>query len=127
DGAASSAFETGLNRTSHELLGAAEQIASWLQSDGGARGVDPARIDALYERMSLYDEHTWGAFSSIARPDSLFTKAIWSTKAGFAYDAAMDTHDVLARAANTFAANQADVGAESRFNLGDLPYDEAFP
>lgn len=127
DGAASSAFETGLNRTSHELLGAAEQIASWLQSEGGARGVDPQRIDALYERMSLYDEHTWGAFSSIARPDSLFTKAIWSTKAGFAYDAAMDTHDVLARAANTFAANRADAGAESRFNLGDLPYDEAFP
>jgi alpha-mannosidase len=127
DGAASSAFETGLNRTSHELLAAAEQIAAWQQSGSGVRGIDPARIDELYETMSLYDEHTWGAFSSIARPDSLFTKSIWSTKAGFAYEAAMETHDVLARAANTLAAGQADAGAESRFNLGDLPYDEAFP
>lgn len=127
DGAGSAAFETGLNRTSHELLGAAEQIASWVHNAGGVRGVDPKRIRELHERMSLFDEHTWGAFSSIARPDSLFTKAIWSTKAGFAYDSAMDTHDVLARAANKLAADQADLGAESRFNLGDLPYDEAFP
>lgn len=127
DGAASSAFETGLNRTTHELLGAAEQIASWLQADGGVAGVDPQRIDALYEQMSLYDEHTWGAFSSIARPDSLFTRAVWSTKAGYAYEAAMETHDVLARAATRLAARDASVGAESRFNLGDLAYDEAFP
>lgn len=127
DGAASSAYETGMNRRTHELLGAAEQIASWLQADGGVAGFDPERIDALYEQMSLYDEHTWGAFSSIARPDSLFTRAVWSTKAGYAYEAAMETHDVLARAANGLAARDAKLGAESRFNLGDLAYDEAFP
>jgi alpha-mannosidase len=127
DGAASSAYETGLNRSTHELLGAAETIASWLSAEGGVAGVDPARIDALYEQMSLYDEHTWGAFSSIARPDSLFTKAQWNKKSGFAYGAAMATHDVLARSANALAARDAVAGAESRFNLGDLAYDEAFP
>lgn len=127
DGAASSAYETGLNRTTHELLGAGEAIAAWLDGDGGVAGVDPARLRDLYEIMSLYDEHTWGAFSSIARPDTLFTKAVWSTKAGFAYEAAMETHDVLARAANALAAGDAHTGAESRFNLGDLAYDEAFP
>ena len=128
DGAASSAYETGLNRTTHELLLAAESISSWLASDGAAvAGADPARIDALYERMSLYDEHTWGAFASVARPDSLFTKAQWNTKSGYAYGAAMETHDLLARAATTLAAREAQPGAESRFNLGDLAYEEAFP
>jgi hypothetical protein len=128
DGAASSAYETGLNRTTHELLLAAESITAWLASDGAAvPGVDPARIDALYEQMSLYDEHTWGAFASVARPDSLFSKAQWNKKSGYAYGAAMETHDLLARAATTLAAREAQPGAESRFNLGDLAYDEAFP
>lgn len=127
DGAASSAYETGLNRTTHELLLAGEAIAAWLAADGGVPGVDAARIDALYEQMSLYDEHTWGAFASVARPDSLFTKAQWNKKSGFAYTAAMETHDVLARAATALARRDAGPGRESRFNLGDLAYDDAFP
>jgi alpha-mannosidase len=121
DGAASSAYETGLNRTTHELLAAAEAIAAWTGTG------DPERLDALYEQMSLYDEHTWGAFASVARPDSLFTKAQWNRKSGYAYGAAMETHDVLARAATALARREGEPGAEARFNLGDLEYDEAFP
>jgi alpha-mannosidase len=121
DGAASSAYETGLNRTTHELVAAAEAIAAWTGTG------DPERLDALYERMSLYDEHTWGAFASVARPDSLFTKAQWNRKSGYAYGAAMETHDVLARAATALAAREGAPGAEARFNLGDLAYEEAFP
>ncbi|WP_028058737.1 glycoside hydrolase family 38 N-terminal domain-containing protein [Candidatus Solirubrobacter pratensis] len=121
DGAASSAYETGLNRSTHELLGAAEAIAAWTGTG------DPERLDALYEQMSLYDEHTWGAFASVARPDSLFTKAQWNRKSGYAYGAAMETHDVLARAAGALARREGEPGAESRFNLGDLSYEEAFP
>jgi alpha-mannosidase len=128
DGAASSAYETGLNRTTHELLGAAETLCAWLAA-GAPDGApaDPARLDALYEQMSLYDEHTWGAFASVARPDSLFTKAQWNRKSGYAYGAAMETHDVLARAASALAAREGEPGAESRFNLGDLDYEDAFP
>ena len=61
DGAASSAYETGLNRTTHELVAAAEAIDAW--TGGGDAGT---RLDALTptSRMSLYDEHTWGAFAS---------------------------------------------------------------
>ena len=121
DGAASSAYETGLNRTTHELVAAAEAIAAWTGTG------DPERLDALYETMSLYDEHTWGAFASVARPDSLFTKAQWNRKSGYAYDAAMEAHDVLARAATALAAREGAPGAEARFNLGDLAYEDAFP
>jgi alpha-mannosidase len=126
DGAASSAYETGMNRATHELLHAAETIAAWLAADG-ADVVDGDRLTRLYEQMSLYDEHTWGSFASVARPDSLVAKAQWNHKAGYAYGAAMETHDVLARGATALAEREARPGAEARFNLGDLAYEEAFP
>src|SRR6188472_3292752 len=69
DGVASSAYETGVNRTTHELLLAAETIASWLRAEG-RDGWDFERVANAYETATLYDEHTWGAFASIAAPES---------------------------------------------------------
>jgi alpha-mannosidase len=126
DGVASSAYETGINRTTHELLLAAELLGAWVRAEGGD-GWDPERIARAYEQSTLYDEHTWGAFASIAAPDSLFTKAQWNRKSWFAYEAAMETHDMLARAARTFADGRADRGTEGRFNLGELADEEAYP
>jgi hypothetical protein len=105
---------------------AAELLATWVRAEGGD-GWDPERVARAYEDATLYDEHTWGAFASIATPDSLFTKAQWNRKSRFAYDAAMETHDVLARTARAFAAGRAERGIEGRFNLGELTDAEAFP
>ena len=126
DGVASSAYETGINRTTHELLLAAELLGAWVRAEGGDSW-DAERIARAYEQSTLYDEHTWGAFASIAAPDSLFTKAQWNRKSWFAYEAAMETHDMLARAARTFADGRADRGTEGRFNLGELTDEEAYP
>ncbi|HEY8476986.1 MAG TPA: glycoside hydrolase family 38 C-terminal domain-containing protein, partial [Chloroflexota bacterium] len=126
DGVASSAYETGLNRTTHELLLAAEAMGAWLHARG-RRQWSAERLAHVYEQMTLYDEHTWGAFSSIVAPESLFTKAQWNRKASFAYTAAMETHDVLARAARELAEAHGDLGTEGVFNLGDLPPEEAYP
>jgi alpha-mannosidase len=126
DGVASSAYETGVNRTTHELLLGAELLAAWVRAEGGD-GWDPERTARAYEQATLYDEHTWGAFASIAAPDSLFTKAQWNRKSSFAYHAAMETHDVLARAARAFADRRGDRGTEGRFNLGELTDAEAYP
>jgi alpha-mannosidase len=126
DGVASSAYETGINRTTHELLLGAEFLASWVRAEGGD-GWDPERAARAYEQATLYDEHTWGAFASIAAPDSLFTKAQWNRKSSFAYQAAMETHDMLARSARAFADGRAERGAEGRFNLGELTDAEAYP
>ncbi len=98
DGPGSSAFETGVNRATHEIMAAGEAIEAWLRSRGASRW-DAARMAKTYEDATLYDEHTWGAYSSIEAPDSLFTRAQWNRKAGFAYSAAMEAHDQLARAA----------------------------
>lgn len=125
DGPGSSAYETGVNRSTHEILAMAEAIEAWLRAKG-ERHWDAPRAADTYENATLYDEHTWGAYSSIEAPDSLFTRAQWNRKAGFAYKAVMEAHDQLARAANKLAAPLGTQGPEGIFNLGDLTPEEAF-
>jgi hypothetical protein len=126
DGVASSAYETGINRGTHELLLAAELLAAWVRAEC-SDSWDPERAARAYEQATLYDEHTWGAFASIVAPDSLFTRAQWNRKASFAYQAAMEAHDLLAHSARAFAGARAERGIEGRFNLGELTNAEAFP
>jgi hypothetical protein len=126
DGVASSAYETGLNRTNHSILAAAETIGTW-GSIENRPAIDPNRLSNVFELMSLYDEHTWGAFGSVDAPDSLWTKAQWNYKASFAYRSSGEGHDMLARTARRFAEELAERGPEGRFNVGDLTPEEAFP
>ncbi len=125
DGVASSARETGISRSTHELIETAEMLGTWLPQ--AAAGVTPERLTETYETMSLYDEHTWGAFSSIDAPDALFSEAQWNYKSGLAYTAAMETHDMLTRSARDLADQLAERGPEGVFNLGDLPEAAAYP
>ncbi|MCP4382609.1 MAG: hypothetical protein GY798_14525, partial [Hyphomicrobiales bacterium] len=125
DGPASSAVETGINRTTHELLGMSEALESWLRSTGAGTWDSPFAAK-VYENATLYDEHTWGAYSSVEAPSSLFTRAVWNRKSGFAYSAAMEAHGMVARAASTLAAPLGTKGPEGVFNLGDLEPEEAF-
>jgi alpha-mannosidase len=126
DGVASSAFESGVNRENQRLLSAAETVGTW--SDGPRGSVaDAERLARVYELVSLYDEHTWGAFASVAAPDSVWSKGQWNYKASFAYRASGETHDILARAARQVAGELAEPGPEGRFNVGDLTPEEAYP
>ena len=127
DGAASSAYETGMNRATHEVLASAEVLASWLLADGRTPDLAQDFVERVYESMTLYDEHTWGAFSSIDAPESLFSKAQWNRKANFGYDAAMHAHDMLTRSARALASERGHRLAEGRFNLGDLDAEAAYP
>ncbi len=126
DGVASSAYETGLNRATHSIMRAAETISAW-GGDADRPVNDVERLSNVFEMISLYDEHTWGAFASVSAPDSLWTKGQWNYKASFAYRSSGEAHDILARAARRFADDLADRGPEGRFNVGDLTPEEAFP
>jgi hypothetical protein len=122
DGVASSAYETGMNRTTHQLLQIAEEFAA------GAPGIAPrSRATHAYESTTLYDEHTWGAFSSIDRPQSRWSKAQWNHKASYAYRASSEAHDLVARGAEHFARQIGTAPTEGMFNLGDLDPDAAYP
>ncbi|WCB94857.1 hypothetical protein DSM104299_03597 [Baekduia alba] len=126
DGVGSSSYETGVNRGTHELAASAEMLGAWLRAEG-VDGWDTDRARQIYEHMTLYDEHTWGAFSSVEAPAALWSRSQWSHKSHYAYDAAMETHDVLARVARGLAETRATPGPEGMFNLGDLETERAYP
>ncbi len=137
DGPGSSSYETGLNRKTHELLLSYEATESILKTFEKS-GWSSKKVESIYENMTLYDEHTWGAYSSIQMPESLFSKAIWNKKAWYAYNAAMETHDLLAKSSNKFAklvaeplydstSESADQKVEGNFNLGDHEKSVAYP
>ena len=127
DGAGSSAYETGINRATHEVLASAEVLAAWVVASGRSPQFGKELVEKTYEAMSLFDEHTWGGFSSIDAPESLFTRAQWNRKASFAYQAAMESHDMLTRSARQLADAHAERAVEGRFDLGDLGSDRAYP
>ena len=126
DGVASSAYETGVSRATHEQLLTAETIAAWLAT-GGPTPWSAERAAHVYEQTTLYDEHTWGAFASIAAPTALWTKGQWNRKANFAYTASAEALDMLADASRHLARTVAEPGIEGMFNLGDLDPRAAYP
>lgn len=125
DGVGSSAFEVGVNRAAHEIVGIGEALEAWRRSKGQGDW-NSASAASIYESMTLFDEHTWGAYSSVEAPHSLFSQAQWNRKAGFAYTAAMEGHGTVAKAANALAAPLGTKGPEGIFNLGNLDPKEAF-
>lgn len=127
DGVASSAYETGVSRANHEHLLSAELIAAWRDSQGGKELWDADRAAHVYEMNTLYDEHTWGAFASIAAPKSLWTRGQWNQKANYLYTASAETLDMLTRASRDLAESVAEPGIEGMFNLGDLEPRAAYP
>jgi hypothetical protein len=60
-GAASTAYETGLNRVNHDKLSAAETLATFAGVAAPDRRYPYELIANAYENMLLYDEHTWGS------------------------------------------------------------------
>ena len=97
DGVGSSIYETSLNRSTEELLPVLDFLAAHVD------GIDRALVEEAYHLVSLYDEHTWGAFSSIRRPHSHFARAQYNRKASFAYGGYGATHELLASAGRKLA------------------------
>lgn len=83
DGAASTAFETGMNRISADRTTQAEALYSI---------INPAKypvkeISDSWENILLYTEHTWGSWNSMSDPENPFTKQQWAVKRAFALKA----------------------------------------
>ncbi len=97
DGVASSAYETALSRLAEAMLPTLDLLAAQVD------GLDTALIEEAYRNLYLYDEHTWGAYSSITLPHHPFTRAQWNRKAGFAYTGYALTHHLLAEGGRKLA------------------------
>lgn len=126
NGYASSAFEYGVNRASHELMPSVETVEAWLRTKGKS-GWDKERVNYAYDQIILGDELAWGAHSAQAAPGALFSRSQWNKKANTIYNGAMETHDMLARAIKGLAATVSHRGPDGVFNLSDLTPEEAYP
>ena len=102
DGAGSSAKETALDRQSQATLESAQCLLALAQRI--QPGTYPKEeIAAAWRNCLLYDEHTWGAGSSISRPDAPGTIVQWKNKARFALDAEKQSGELLDQSLQTLA------------------------
>jgi len=131
DGVASSALETAVARQAGHLLVSAETLQAWprLGGPGGRSPAEYSRDEAkeAFELATLYNEHTWGAYASVAAPDAWWSRGQENHKMGYAHRAVWRAHDMLARTVTAIADELSDPGPSGRFNLGDLAPEVAYP
>ncbi|MGH2819711.1 MAG: glycoside hydrolase family 38 C-terminal domain-containing protein, partial [Actinomycetota bacterium] len=123
DGIGSAARELGFNRRAQSavrsamtLHGVADRLDAPGAEDGGPGDACSwwAEMDRCYERMALFDEHTWGA----ANPweDGLEHKESgalqWATKAAFADDARESSERLVESGLHRVASSLSSEGAE---------------
>jgi alpha-mannosidase len=104
EGPTSSARETGINRLAHDRLVAAEALWSRVWVIDPDSRYPAQRIRQAYERMFLFDEHTWGAQEGIRNPDSINTRAQWKWKSSNAYAASEIAERLLEQAVDRLSA-----------------------
>jgi hypothetical protein len=104
DGAGSSARETALCRNAHENVANGEKLLALAERIGRVKAYHPDAIYDVWRNCMLYDEHTWGAYTSVDQPESDFTKAQWKIKAQFAGDAAEGAKRLLQQGATILAS-----------------------
>ena len=119
DGAASSARETGINRTSAKRLVQAETLAAILSP----RKYPAEQFLEAWRNAILYDEHTWGARQyNVTNYDVPFIADQWKIKQAFAVDGNAQSRTLLAAVLAGRAEWQtSDAHAVDVFNTSSWP------
>jgi len=84
----SSAFETALNRETHNRFYASEQLGAILHGQPDTAPYPLKEAATTWRDMAIYDEHTWGSSESNSHGESVQARGGWAKKATYAYDAA---------------------------------------
>jgi hypothetical protein len=103
DGVASTSFETGLNRITHNDLISAEKWSAAAAKLNAVFRFPAGEVRRAYEQATLYDEHTWGAYNSIDDPQSELARSQWAIKSAFAYEAREASRTLLRRGTEALA------------------------
>lgn len=99
DGAASSPYETSINRQSADKL----TQAGILFAQYSPSFYQDELFEKAWQSVILFDEHTWGSWNSVSEPESDFTKQQWKVKQNFAANAADQSEKLLRQAVNSLA------------------------
>ena len=117
DGAASTAFETALNRAAVDRLIQGQALWSMLSP-----GSYPAKeYDSAWRNVAFYDEHTWGAHNSIEEPDLPFVKQQWEFKRKFALDTDSASRELLSKVLKAPATSSQDKMPVDVYNTNSWP------
>jgi alpha-mannosidase len=109
DGAASTARETAMSRTSANRLVQAEALWSILGRDG----FQAAKDAEAWRQVILFSEHTWGAHDSVSNPDGEGPRAQWEYKKAFAERADQMSKELLAAASGGAGGKIAKYGRQA--------------
>lgn len=101
DGAASSAFETSLNRKAAANI----NISGALMVMNDNNGFQTDQVDDAWRNVLLFDEHTWGSWNSISEPENPFTLSQWTTKKSFAVNAFNQSNILINSALSNLYSN----------------------
>ncbi len=115
DGLGSGARPLGFNRRAQNAVRQAESLHT-LAGDETAM----AKVDAVYDKLGLFDEHTWGAANPWGDDEDGFDSGglQWARKCELAYQAADDAFDLLADASRRLGARFAPApGADASYLL----------
>lgn len=94
DGAASTSADLAINRHAKEELDQGLRLGTMLAPDSDLR----SDADRAWYNTVMYDEHTWGAHSSISQPFSEFTISQEKYKQAFAWQARELARGIVERA-----------------------------
>jgi len=97
DGAGSTARATTLNQQAKQILPEAETLASFAALFDPRSQYPAEKFRAVWSDALFYDEHTWGAHSSIQQPDREFVTRQWEIKQSYAERAHVDARRLLSR------------------------------
>ena len=117
DGAASTAADTAANRRAAERLVQARTL--WALLEPGPCPDD--RFYAAGRNAVLYDEHTWGAYNSISRPDHPFARRQVEYKQQFALQAESIAEGLIEEALAGRRSGEGPVRAVEVFNTCSWP------
>lgn len=90
DGALSTARETAIAKEAAERLTVTDSV-------NGILGIE-VDLTEVYKKVFLFNEHTWGAYNSISKPDHPFAVSQWNYKKQFALDAYSESKEALHKA-----------------------------
>lgn len=117
DGAASTAFETALNRAAVDRLIQGQALWSMLLPASY-----PGReYESAWHNVAFYDEHTWGAHNSIEEPDLPFVKQQWEFKRKFALDSDVESRDLLSKVLHGKAPSSQNKTPVDVYNTNSWP------
>jgi alpha-mannosidase len=105
DGAGSTALETTINRDSQRMLPVAEMAAALAGAFRPEEVYPAAEFRDAWKNLLFYDEHTWGANSSVKQPGRRFVTAQWEHKRAYAWRAHWAATDLLYRSFNRLVQN----------------------